>query len=436
MQLTGIDFIFYGAALLILLMINALLVACEISMVKVRYSLIDDEQMERLRKSRRVALLLDRSAQVAQVLRFGVLMVTVGLGLVLIPLIFYLASKVHWFAEQPGKSVLFFLAYIFAVSVLSMFGFVLPRSIALAHPLDTLRFTSKFVLIFVRLITPWSLLVRTLAKAILSLFKLPLNQGFNVLDYEVQIRAMGEEDVTLSPRIRNILSNALRVRELDVSDVLLPRNQVKYIDTEDSVEVNLEMARETGHTRFPVCHGDLDRCFGLIHIKDIFRQGDRTVDFQRLTRTILSFEESTPLEEALEQLLQHNIHMAIVKDEFGGALGLVTLEGILEVLVGDIQDEFDGSETAMVHSLSKEDFHVDGLTPLHDLEEALGISVGETEAATFGGWITDELGRMPEAGESIITETPPLQITIQEADEKRILSANITVLPDKRDGEE
>ena len=84
MQLTGIDFIFYGAALLILLMINALLVACEISMVKVRYSLIDDEQMERLRKSRRVALLLDRSAQVAQVLRFGVLMVMVGLGLVLI----------------------------------------------------------------------------------------------------------------------------------------------------------------------------------------------------------------------------------------------------------------------------------------------------------------------------------------------------------------
>ncbi len=435
MQLTGIDFLLYGAALLILLVTNALLVACEISMVKVRYSLIDDEQMERLRKNRRVALLLDRSGQVAQVLRFGVLMVTVGLGLVLLPLIFYLAGKIGWFAQQPGKSVLFFLAYILAVSVLSIFGFVLPRSIALAHPQDTLRFSSKFVLMFVRLITPWSALLRSCARAILSIFKLPLNQGFNVLDYEVQIRAMGEEDVTLSPRIRNILSNTLRVRELDVSDVLLPRNQVKYIDIEDAVEVNLDMARETGHTRFPICEGDLDRCLGLIHIKDIFRQGDHQVDFQRLTRTILSFQEATPLEEALEQLLQHNIHMAIVKDEFGGAVGLVTLEGILEVLVGDIQDEFDGTETAMVHSLSKEDFHVDGLTPLHDLEEALGISVGETEAATFGGWITDELGRMPEAGESIITEAPPLQITIQEADEKRILSANITVLPEARDGE-
>ncbi len=433
MNLTAFDFLLYGGFLLLLLFINAMLVVCEISMVKVRYSLLDDEEMERLRKNRRVALLLDRGGQIAQVLRFGVLLTTIGLGLVLVPTIFYLIGRIEWFSTQPGKTLLVFFTFVLTVSLTSVFGFLVPRGIAMAYPKDSLRFSSWFILGFVTLVSPWSRLLRQLAGLVLGPFQLKLKEDFNVLDYEVQIRALGEEDVSLSPRIRNLLRNALRIRDLEVSDVLLPRNQVKYMDTHLSVDENLAMARESGHTRFPLCEEDLDHCIGLIHIKDIFRRKGQVSDLLRIRREIPSFDESDPLENAMETMLQQKFHMAVVKDEFGGTLGLITLEGILEVLVGDIQDEFDLNEAALVRPMGKEAFHVDGLTPLHDLEEALEINVGETEASTFGGWITDELGRMPDAGEDLRIDEPPLEVTILEVDEKRILSANVRVRVDDED---
>ena len=334
MNLTAIDFLLYGVFLLLLLFINAMLVVCEISMVKVRYSLLDDEEMERLRKSRRVALLLDRGGQIAQVLRFGVLLTTVGLGLVLVPTIFYLIGRIEWFASQPGKTLLVLFTFVLTVSLTSVFGFLVPRGIALAYPKDSLRFSSWFILGFVSLVSPWSKLLRKVAGLILQPFQIKLKEDFNVLDYEVQIRALGEEDVSISPRIRNLLRNALRIRDLGVSDVLLPRNQVKYMDINLSVEENLAMARESGHTRFPLCEEDLDHCLGLIHIKDIFRRKSQVSDLMRVKRDILSFDESDPLENAMETMLQQKFHMAVVKDEFGGTVGLITLEGILEVLVG------------------------------------------------------------------------------------------------------
>ncbi|MDP0496933.1 MAG: hemolysin family protein [Verrucomicrobiota bacterium JB024] len=435
MNLTAFDFVLYGVSLLLLLFINAMLVVCEISMVKVRYSLLDDEEMERLRQSRRVARLLDRGGQIAQVLRFGVLVTTVGLGLVLVPTIFFLIGSIEWFSTQPGKTLLVFFTFVLTVSLTSIFGFLVPRGIALAYPRDSLRFSSWFILGFITLVTPWSRILRRIAGLILQPFQLKLREDFNVLDYEVQIRALGEEDISLSPRIRNLLRNALRIRDLEVSDVLLPRNQVKYMDITLPVDENLAMARESGHTRFPLCEEDLDHCLGLIHIKDIFRRKGQVSDLMRIRRNILSFDEADPLEKAMETMLQQKFHMAVVKDEFGGTLGLITLEGILEVLVGDIQDEFDITEAAMVRPMGKEAFHVDGLTPLHDLEEALEINVGDTEAATFGGWITDELGRMPDAGESFTLDEPPLAVTILEVDEKRILSATVRVRSDDEDEE-
>nr|WP_246456590.1 hemolysin family protein [Ruficoccus amylovorans] len=431
--MTAIDILLYGVFLLLLLFINAMLVVCEISMVKLRYSLLDDEEMERLRKSRRVALLLDRGGQIAQVLRFGVLLTTVGLGLVLVPTIFFLIGKIEWFSVQPGKILLIFFTFVLTVSLTSIFGFLVPRAIAMAHPKDSLRFSSWFILGFVTLVSPWSRLLRKVAGLILQPFQLKLKEDFNVLDYEVQIRALGEEDITLSPRIRNLLRNALRIRDLEVSDVLLPRNQVKYMDITLPVDENLAMGRESGHTRFPLCEEDLDHCIGLIHIKDIFRRKGQISDLLRIRRHMPAFSQSDPLENAMETMLQQKFHMAVVKDEFGGTLGLITLEGILEVLVGDIQDEFDVNEAAMVRPMGKEAFHVDGLTPLHDLEEALNIDVGDTEVSTFGGWITDELGRMPDAGESFEIDEPPLEVTILEVDEKRILSATVRVRADDED---
>ena len=128
-------------------------------------------------------------------------------------------------------------------------------------------------------------------------------------------------------------------------DILLPRNQAVIYDLGEDVGTNLKVMKDAGHTRFPLCNGDLDNCVGIIHIKDIFRcSGDRVGSPLALKRSISQFPQETPLEEALQRMLRAKFHMALVTDEFGRVIGLVTLETILESLVGDIQDEFDSDE--------------------------------------------------------------------------------------------
>jgi CBS domain containing-hemolysin-like protein len=234
--------------------------------------------------------------------------------------------------------------------------------------------------------------------------------------------------------VRKIIDKAIQMPELDVSDILLPRNQVHWIDIYEEPKKSLALARKTGHTRFPLCEGDLDRCLGIIHIKDIFRDtaADDEVDFRKLRRPIATLALEDKLMEALQRLLGLKVHMALVLDEFGGAVGVVTLERILEELVGEIQDEFDMEDEEIV-PLGINRYTVAGLTPIHELEERLDVDLGRDDVSTFSGLITSELGRIPEKGEAL--KYGKLDVLVTEVDEKRIIGTEVTVNPDVPEGE-
>ncbi len=413
-----------SGGLLVFLWIKILLTACETSLVKLRYSLGQATELEALREHPAVNKLLDRSDRVAHILRLGNLASTIGAGL------FFFSLLIAITGIQPGKNGSFLYglaAFLLAVILTYVLGQMLPRSLALKNPSNTLRKTAFPVLLVVQLLTPFHRGLVRLGSRLFSLCGLNYQDDFNLLDVEVQIRALADEEGAVSPELQKILRNTLRLRELDVSDVIVPRHQVQYFDLEDSLADNFELARSTGHTRFPLCEGDLDNCIGIIHIKDLFRyRGDPSkIDLRRIRRNILSFNADDPLELALKKLLAQKIHMALVLDEFGGTIGVTTLEGILEELVGDIQDEFDIGEKEMVSRTPEGGFMVDGLTPIHDLEEITGLEVENDEVSTVGGLITAELGRIPEPGEKIQLEDPPLHLTIREVDEKRVISVLI-----------
>ena len=169
----------------------------------------------------------------------------------------------------------------------------------------------------------------------------------------------------------------------------------KRSDLNEDIKVNLERMKAAGHTRFPLCRGSLDDCVGMIHIKDIFRWREPVsgIDLFKLKRSIATFSLETPLEEAMERMLRAKFHMALVVDEFGGVVGVITLESIIEEMVGEIQDEFDSEET-QITALSGGEFRILGLTPLHEVEEELGVTLGNDEVSTFGGLVTGELGRI------------------------------------------
>ena len=251
------------------------------------------------------------------------------------------------------------------------------------------------------------------------------NEDNEVADH---IRTLSREGSNLDPDIAEIVGNTLEMGQLKVQDVMVSRKQVQILDWQDGLEKNLEIARNCGHTRLPLCEGDLDHCLGIIHVKYAFRLLGKEPDklsLRSITKAPARVSAEDPLPLALRKMMKWKVHMALVGDEFGGIDGVITLEDILEEVVGEIQDEFDADE-ADIEQLNEQSWKISGLTPLHELPEALNIDDEEEEVTSFGGLITQEFGKIPEAYETLRLKN--LEVTILEADETRIGLTEVRLL--------
>jgi CBS domain containing-hemolysin-like protein len=303
----------------------------------------------------------------------------------------------------------------------------LPRVLGPGFPRWLLRVISYFFFGIEVLIGPLENMIKVTQRlfAIFGIHEKPL---VSQIDRDLQILASGNAGVKFTPVTEKIALRSMDLSEISVYDILLPRNQVQIFDINDGIAANIEKARKTGHTRFPLCRDDLDHCFGFIHIKDIFRsrQPLGTLELEKLARPITRFDQYQPLDRVLQVLLQKRVHMALIEDDFGGILGVITLERILEELVGEIQDEFD-KEERMIVPLKKDFYKISGLTPIHEVEDQLGIdNLENDDVSSFGGLITYHLGRIPKKGE--IVEIGPLIINILETDETRVILTNVRIL--------
>ena len=285
------------------------------------------------------------------------------------------------------------------------------------------------IVVLVRLLCgPFKFVVNLLEKSILSISSATEESSTESNEVAEHIRTLGMESSNMDPEVVEIVGNTLEMSQLNVQDAMVPRNQVQVLDDHDSLEKNMDIARTCGHTRLPLCNGDLDHCLGIIHVKYAFRllSEGATIDLQSLAKApaMLSKDETLPV--ALRKMMKWKVHMALVRDEFGGIDGVITLEDILEEVVGEIQDEFDADEHA-VEQFEKNKWRVPGLTPVHELPDELKLDENgnEDELTSFGGFVTRELGRIPEKGETVRLQH--LKVTILEADDTRVLSAEATL---------
>ena len=168
------------------------------------------------------------------------------------------------------------------------------------------------------------------------------------------------------------LLNALDLRQRVVRDIMTPRGEIVFLDVEDSFDTNVKKAIESRHTRFPLVRGHLDNTLGLIHIKELVpMMRDPNPDLMRIKREPMPVPEMMSLEKLLTLFLSKHAHVAMVVDEFGGTVGMVTLENVLEELVGDIQDEFD-AEKEEFRRINENEFRVDGALGLYELNDLTG----------------------------------------------------------------
>jgi len=217
--------------------------------------------------------------------------------------------------------------------------------------------------------------------------------------------ASGRSEGALGTRVADMIEGAARLRELTAYDVMVPRALVVFLSGEQTLEQNLAIIRKTGHSRFPYTpDGNLDNAKGVLLAKELlFRLRDpETVNLGEIVRPMIVIPSATPLERLLRTFQEERRHLAIVVDEYGGTLGLVTLEDVLEEIVGEIEDESDRVDPSIVRR-GKDVIVCRGLAETRKVFELLGIEA-DTESVTMAGFVAELVGRVPQAGDTVVQQ--------------------------------
>ena len=224
-----------------------------------------------------------------------------------------------------------------------------------------------------------------------------------------------------SPGQRDLVLNALDLRHRTAREVMRPRNEIAAFATDATIAECLALAEKTRYSRFLICDGgDLDKTPGVIHIKDLYALRDKAqtaADLLPVTRKLIYVPETARLEKLLQLFLERKSHIAVVVDEYGGTNGIVTLENVLEALVGQIQDEFDSEKSDLVR-VSENVWEVAGTMPLHELEKIIGTVEHDEGIATASGWVTQRLGGFPKAGDTLTIGA--YELRVEEMDGRRV----------------
>jgi CBS domain containing-hemolysin-like protein len=406
-------------AIFALVALNGFFVAAEYSIIKVRSSqleaLIDDGDT-RATFTRHVRSRLDSYLSATQL---GVTLASLGLGWVgeqfLASLLQPAFAVVHVHSIAVVTTVSVVLAFLGITFLHIVFGELAPKYIAISNPLPIslrlVRPLSVFHLVF----RPFIWLLNKSSNFFLQkVLRLKPVSGSELAHSEEELRLIldqSEKSDEVSSIGRDILVNALDMRRRVVRDIMTPRGDVVYLDIEQSFDENVEKALASRHTRFPLCRGHLDNALGLIHIKELVPlMRDPHPDLMRIKRELIPVPEMMSLEKLLNLFLVRHAHLAIVVDEYGGTVGMVTMENILEELVGDIQDEFD-AERAEFRRINENEFAVDGRLGLYELTDLAGLELENADVSTIGGYVTHLLGHLPKQGEQVRIEDYLITVT-------------------------
>ena len=245
-----------------------------------------------------------------------------------------------------------------------------------------------------------------------------------------------QSETDIDAEEKSMLAGVLEVSETQVRDVMIPRSQMVVIDIDDDIDEMIRVIVESGHSRFPVMGEDRDEVLGVLLAKDLLRYFGRTtgqeVPVRKLLRTAAVIPESKRLNALLKEFRASHNHMAIVVDEYGGVSGLLTIEDVLEEIVGEIDDEHDPEEDAYIRPEGdrngKPCFAVRALTRIEDFNEFFECELSDEEYDTVGGLVMHELGRLPRRGESI--DFGGFEFSVTKADKRRIGALRVQRLDD------
>jgi CBS domain containing-hemolysin-like protein len=402
---------FEGVILALLaIALNAFFVATEFAIVKARITRIDELARAgglRARIAQRIVREVDEYISATQL---GITGASLALGWVGEPAFAALLQPVFDLFGTGDSKVVPALSFAVAFACITalhiVVGELAPKTLSIRHA-ETIALNVAVPLrIFYLVFYPVLRAFRVSADAFLRIFGVRTEGSQESAHSEAELRlllAESHRSGSLSGTTRRLLENVFSYRHRVARDVMVPRGDIVYLSVDRPWSETLRAIQQSEHTRYPLCDGELDRVLGLVHMKDLFHvlvENGPAPDLSRLKREALFVAERRPLELLRRDFQSSHQHMAIVVDEYGGTAGLVTLEDVLEEIVGEIRDEFDWAERPKIEN-TPAGLLIDGLARFDEVQAALGLDAQSDQGRTVGGHVSSRLGRQPRVGDEV-----------------------------------
>ncbi|MEM8733963.1 MAG: hemolysin family protein [Planctomycetota bacterium] len=421
---------------IILLVANGFFVAAEFALVKVRVSRVEQMVVTKRFFSKTALWLAKRLEQTLSACQLGITMASLALGWVGEPAVAALIEPLFTLVGVDNETVIHTVSFIIGFTLITALHLVVgeqaPKIFAIRQPETMLLWCALPMKFFYIMTYPLMVALNASTAWILGLVGMKEAGEHEVPYTEEEIRALLSEahiHGNLTKSEANLLDAVFEFDDMVCRRIMLPRGEAEIIDINIPVTESMELIRRTKHSRYPVCDGSLDSVLGVLHVKDLIgRAIDDDFDFQSLMRPPKKVPESMQISTLLRHFRGTHQLMAFVLDEHGTVVGIVTLENVLEEIIGDVADEFD-TEAPQIVPQGPGIFVVDGATPVEDVEEALGVSFETTEQDTMSGLLMHYAQRIVHPGDIIaltVEDCPVAEAKVLEASDDRTTRLRIT----------
>ncbi|MBN2195770.1 MAG: HlyC/CorC family transporter [Polyangiaceae bacterium] len=407
---------------LVLVAINGFFVAAEFALVKLRFTQIEPLVKAGERRAIIAARIAEQLDTYLSAIQLGITLASLALGWIGEPAFSFLVrpviSLVPGTTETVVQTVSATTAFLVITALHIVLGEVAPKSLAIRRPDATSLWVAIPLYGFSIVAYPAIWLLNQASLGVLRLVGVDAS-GHESVQSEDELRLLlaSRRGLRLSAYKRQLLDNALELSHRTARQAMVPRADVAHVTVEQCIADAIAVSRARGYTRLPLCEGDLDHVIGFVHMKDLLLADPAPASLRHVRRDVLFIPEMVSLDRVLRRMRRRRVHLAVVVDEYGGTSGIVTLEDVIEQIVGPIQDEFDAEGSKFVR-VAPGEYDVTGTILVADLEDRLGIDLDDRDEDTLGGVVMAEIGRLPRTGE--VARVGPVEVEVRDVDGARI----------------
>ncbi|KAA3439513.1 hemolysin family protein [Rufibacter hautae] len=425
---------------ILLVALNGFFVAAEFALVKVRASQIELRAQAGNQLAKIAYHMIGHLDAYLSATQLGITLASLGLGWIGEGVVSEIIIEImHAFGAAPDPVLAHKIALPVSFAVITVlhivFGELAPKSLAIQRPESTTLAVAVPLRIVYYILLPFIWILNGFSNFILKRVGITPMHGSEVHTAE-ELRLLFEQSAEsgeIGGSQQELIENVFEFNERMVKQIMVPRTKLVALDLDSTEEEIFEVVFNEGYTRMPVYRDSIDNIVGIMYVKDllvVLRAGEK-VDLEKLMRQAYFVPETKKISRLLKDFQRNRMHIAVVSDEFGGTSGIVTIEDIIEELVGEIQDEYD-EETPLVEKLNDFEFKVDTSASILDVNDDLPYPLPEGEDyETVGGYLNMIYGRIPEIGETAVHGV--YEFKILEKTERNVESVLLTVTEDKRD---